>query len=456
MRTPVRTLRTPTVRGVRTVDTAPDTCGLRSGHQPRAESQTLQSGVWLAARLPPGGEWRAGCRAPTLGRKFTSWYGLLDSVDWLARERYLVEDLIRVIVLGLEWFALWLERSPLHVAWPIALAVVFQGFAMVVHVFVWFSRGMFLPLPCGYPRTTTGRGECRNRAYGEWHRCHLHGRSWRRRTDRHQVDPTLPRWQTISRGKRKDRDDIHGEGVVRSRSRSIGVLYYKGFTRRPGDVKRLLPELVREYRQRVVEVRAQVRHWWSGGPPRSAQTPQSGVSTIVHAIRAATKLALVVVTCGLGYVAVALVLRQRFPREVGARVTLEFAAAFLFFFAVAVVKNGIWGERRDRVLQPRSDWLPQSWRESAGSFGAMIVIAWLGGTIGRSLGDIAEALPTVVVLGGWLLLASLPAGKPRRRRSNRQRSRLSYAYSPPVRQRRRRPPVVYRSPRRRRRRRGWW
>ncbi len=328
--------------------------------------------------------------------------------------------------LGLEWFALWLERSPLHVAWPILLALVFQVIVIVVHGFVWFSRGMFLPVPCDYPRTTSrGRGPCKNRTFGEWHRCHLHRRSWRRRTDSHQVDPTLPRWQTIVRGVRKERDDIHGEGFVRSRSRSIGVLYRAGFARKPAEVRRLLPELIADYRHRFIELLEQFQRWRSGRRQEETDV-RSGVSTAVWTVRASTQFALIVVLLGMACVAFVLVMRLQRSPTVGLRLTIEYYAAFLFFLGVSVAKNGIWGERRQRVLVPREDWLRRSWRETAGSFGAAIVLAWIVGTIGRSLGDIVEALPTVIVIGGWLLLASLPVDRRssyRRRRRRRSRPR---------------------------------
>jgi multisubunit Na+/H+ antiporter MnhB subunit len=342
-----------------------------------------------------------------------------------------MDELLRVVVLGLEWFALWLERSPLHVAWPILLALVFQVVVFVVHGFVWFSRGMFLPVPCDYPRTTSrGRGPCKNRTFGEWHRCHLHRRSWRRRSDSHQVDPTLPRWQTIVRGVRKERDDIRGEGVVRSRSRSIGVLYYRGFARKPAEVRRLVPELIRDYRNRLVELREQFQQRKSGHR-KEKTAARSGVSTAVWSIRASTQFALIVVLLGIVCVALALALRLRRSPDLGLRLSIEYYAALLFFLGVSVAKNGIWGERKQRVLVPHEDWLRRSWKETAGSFGAAIVLAWIVGTIGRSLGDIAEALPTVIVVGGWLLLASLPVDsrssyrRRHRRRGYRPRRRRS-------------------------------
>jgi hypothetical protein len=53
---------------------------------------------------------------------------------------------------------------------------------------------------------------------------------------------------TIERGVRKERRDRYGEGTIRQRSRSIGLLYYRGYARRPSEVKRLIPELSQDYR----------------------------------------------------------------------------------------------------------------------------------------------------------------------------------------------------------------
>jgi hypothetical protein len=128
---------------------------------------------------------------------------------------------------------------------------VFQVLAFVLSIFVWVWRGRVWPLACDYPRTTTrGRKPCRNRVFGEWSRCHLHRRRWRRATDSHVVGPTLRRWETIRRGVKVERTDLEGSGFLRRQSNVIGVLYRKGFARPPRDVIGLVPQLVRDYRQR--------------------------------------------------------------------------------------------------------------------------------------------------------------------------------------------------------------
>jgi hypothetical protein len=347
-----------------------------------------------------------------------------------------LDEALRIVVLGLEWFALWLEDSPLRVAWPLFFVLIFQVFLFAVHGIQWFSRGMFLPVACDYPKTTSkGRAPCKNRALGEWHRCHLHRRSWRRRTDSHQVDPKLPRWMTIERGIYKERRDRYGEGSLRARSRSIGLLYYRGYARRPSEVKRLVPELIRDYRQRWAELRQQLRRWRSGSSDEASADPQSGVSAVVATVRTATQCALAVVAIGLACVGLALNLRTKQPNSIELRVLIEYYAALLFFLGVSVTRHGVWGERSQRTLLPRDDWLRRSIKETAGVYAAALLCAWLIGTIGRSLGDIANVFTGYFLLGGVILFAVWLAtlDKP-----GRGRSRRRVPYYPSYRPRRRR------------------
>jgi hypothetical protein len=177
-----------------------------------------------------------------------------------------MDEALRIFVLGIEWFALWLERSPLHVAWPVLFVFLFQVFLSIVHVFQWYARGMLLRINCDYPITTSKESDpCKNKTLGEWHRCHKHRHRWQRLTDGHVVDPDLPRWQTIGPGGiRIERPDRYGEVTLRARSRRIGVLYHRGYARRPSEVKRLVPELIADYRNRWRDLRTQVHQWRSG------------------------------------------------------------------------------------------------------------------------------------------------------------------------------------------------
>jgi hypothetical protein len=347
-----------------------------------------------------------------------------------------MDELLRIFVLGVEWFALWLEHSPLHVAWPVLFVALFQAFLSVVHVLQWNARGMFLRIACDYPVTTSkGSSPCKNKTLGEWHRCHNHRHRWLRRTDRHAVDPDLPRWQTIGRsGVRMERVDRYGEGMLRARSRSIGLLYYRGYARRPSEVRRLVPELITDYRNRWKELREQVRQWRSGERSETdAVIRRSGVAPSVATTREATKVALVAAAIGLLCVGLALVLRENPSEKISLRVTVEYYAALLFFLAVSVTHNGVWGERQNRMLVPRDDWLRRSVKETSRAFGLAIFCAWLLGTVGRLLGDIVEAIPYVIVWGGLglLILAGIlnemekAERRHRRRQSRRSRPRFN-------------------------------
>jgi hypothetical protein len=115
----------------------------------------------------------------------------------------------------------------------------------------------------------------------------------------------------------------------------------------------------------------------------------------------------------------ALIARTYVPKETALRVTDEYAAALFSFLTVSIIKNGVWGVRTDRVLEPRADWLNQAQTETISSYGVMILLAWVAGTIGRSLGDIQDKLPSAVVLGGVLLFLLANPKPPRRRRRRR-------------------------------------
>jgi hypothetical protein len=340
-----------------------------------------------------------------------------------------MDELLRSFVLGIEWFALWLERSPLHVAWPVLFVVLFQVFLSIVHVFQWYARGMLLRVACDYPITTSkGSDPCKNKTLGEWHRCHQHRHRWQRLTDGHVVDPDLPRWQTIGRGGvPMERLDRYGEGTIRARSRSIGLLYHRGYARRPSEVKRLVPELIADYRNRWRELGAQVHRWRSGErSDADSVVRRSGVAPAVATMREATKVALVAAALGLVCVGLALMLRENPAEKVGLRVTVEYYAALLFFLAVSITRNGVWGEHRNRMLVPHADWLRRSIKQTSGAYGFAIVCAWLLGTIGRSMGDIAEAMPAVIFLGGlalivfWFLAVEAEKEEQRRRRRRRR------------------------------------
>jgi hypothetical protein len=172
-----------------------------------------------------------------------------------------------------------------------------------------------------------------------------------------------------------ERVDRYGEGMLRARSRTIGLLYRNGYARRPSEVRRLVPELIADYRNRWRELREQLRQWRSGDSSEAdAVIRRSGVAAAVATIREATRVALVLAAIGLMCVGLALVLREHPLEKVGLRVTVEYYAALLFFLAVSITHNGVWGERQHRMLVPRDDWLRRSLKETARAFGVAISV----------------------------------------------------------------------------------
>jgi hypothetical protein len=143
------------------------------------------------------------------------------------------------------------------------------------------------------------------------------------------------------------------------------------------------------------------------------------VSAAVATVRTATQCALAVVAIGPACVGLALNLRSKQPKNLELRVIIEYYAALLFFLGVSVTRHGVWGERSQRTLLPHDDWLQRSIKETAGVFAAALLCAWLIGTIGRSLGDIADVFSGYFFLGGLVLfvvwLATLDEKASRRR-----------------------------------------
>jgi hypothetical protein len=325
-------------------------------------------------------------------------------------------DLLRLSVQALELVAVWLEDR-VGVAWPIVVALCFPPLAFALHVAVWWLRGTVWPLRCRY--TTTKNQPCKLLVYGEWHRCRIHGEPWVRRTDRHLVDPTRPRWRDIgTRG---------GLGVIRERTSVAGLLYYQGYAKRPSEVVRLIPESMRANAQRLGELGRQLRQWRPFvGRGQDKSRPGLSVSSVVPEVIDATRVDLLLVVNGLLGVALAIKLRGQIGTPVGYRVTAEYLASFFFLWAYTIFKHGIWGIRVTTGLrESTAGWGWRAWAEAAGSFGALMLVAWAFGMVDQSWRTLvgygeatAEAIPGIVVLVAALLFVS--SGRTRRRRVRRR------------------------------------
>jgi energy-converting hydrogenase Eha subunit A len=324
-------------------------------------------------------------------------------------------DLLKVAAGSLERFGLFLERTPLGPFWPVGFVVVFYVLTSMLSVVVWLWRGRVWPVACDYPRTTTrGRQPCRNRVLGEWSRCHYHRKRWTRATDHHEIDPNLRRWQTIRRGKTVERTDLEGSGFVRRQSNLIGILYYKGFARPPEDVRRLLPQLVRDYRARLVELWAAFQQRRHRGVQVERQSQHASASVLAPGVVVCTQFILLVLAVAFAIVIAAVLLRTLQPDDKPARVTAEYAAAFSLFLAASAFRGGILGQHiKPGVWQPQTYWLANAQQEATATFFVTLVTGWTFDIVRAVKSEIPAFLVVVALLA---MLASRPRNRRRRPR----------------------------------------
>jgi uncharacterized membrane protein YuzA (DUF378 family) len=261
------------------------------------------------------------------------------------------------------------------VAPPITL--LFIPVVATLDVVVWYLRGRAFPIPCAYP--TTKRGYCTRMVVGEWHRCLKdHSRWWRRKTDRHMVNPTLRRWETIKRGKVVENDEIQGRGFLGMRSQRPTLLYYRGFARPSSDILRTA--VVRDYLHRAADRWVGIKRALSvsvGASERRITT-----SAVLPNVIRATRLTLALVLLGLGLVIASLAV----PSWIG--VVLEYCATYSIIIAFAATRTGIWDA--DTGWQGRSSVIA-----TKGIVG-LTLIATLGGLIGLYGHDVVDAVKTIV------------------------------------------------------------
>jgi len=137
----------------------------------------------------------------------------------------------------------------------------------------------------------------------------------------------------------------------------------------------------------------------------SAAPSRLGVSEVLPQVINATRLALLLVLAGLGLVVVAVLQTGR------AKITVEYAATFLFLGAWMVVKNGI------VALEPAWGWA--AWAGAVYAIVGLVVVAGLSGLValwGRALQqqDNTGRPPGVVMFVVLLLVTA--SRRPRRRR----------------------------------------
>lgn len=154
-----------------------------------------------------------------------------------------IENFGLYLVRAFGFLAQWLGTATAPLPWPLVMAIAAVPLLFIANLIIWFLRGTVWPVRCKYPVTTKragGDSACRKSVAGEWNYCRHHNK--RKTTDAGKiiVDPRLPRWQTIQGGERVDRTDI------RTISSSVSLLFYRGFTRSPRQVREAIPSVLSE------------------------------------------------------------------------------------------------------------------------------------------------------------------------------------------------------------------
>lgn len=250
-----------------------------------------------------------------------------------------MNDYLSLLPTTLAWIAERLDgMSP--IPWPFWIGGLFPIYIAALSIVLWFMRGAVWRVRCAYP-VTSRRRDCRELVAGEWSRCRHHNK---RATYGfgHTVDEKIRRWERVTRdGEIVDRGS-RGVGLIRLRPQGDTLLYRNGYTRRPVDVLRILPDYWYRLRAVVVGVRRRIvggslPEADDGGPPvLEADLAVTGdLETVVRA----TRFALVVFAIGLLTAVVAV------PFDGSLRIVLQYVSTLALVMAWAATSTGFF--RRD-------------------------------------------------------------------------------------------------------------
>jgi hypothetical protein len=324
-------------------------------------------------------------------------------------------ELFRLFVQALALFATWLD-GVFHIPWPLVLAVLFVPVVAALDVGVWYLRGMAFPIQCGYLRVH-GKGRCQRMTVGEWHKCWYHSKRRLRRTDKHLVDPAMRRWQT---GLQEDDGDkvvqtgrVVGRGFLSKRSHRDTWLYHQGLARLPRDVRKIMPDVLDDYKSRVAERWVTLRSLGLRGliPLTGQEDREILTSNVLPRVIDATRLTLALVALGLLLVGVSIAVPSTismFP---------EYFAAFSFTFALAFTLAGI--------LRAEREWFRHSVARAVKWIAGFMLVATLSGFLGLFADDIVNAAKAIIKIAftGLILLGALYVALGRRFRRRRRRRR---------------------------------
>ena len=233
---------------------------------------------------------------------------------------------------------------------------------------------------------------------------------------RRTIDPDMRRWQT-----RLQQDDpgkfvktvgVVGRGFLSKRSHRDTLLYHQGFARPPADVRKIMPDVLDDYKSRAVDRWTSLRSIGLRGliPLTDRGSQQIATSNVLPRVINATRLTLALVALGLVLVAVSIAVPL-------VSVFAEYFAAFSFTFALAFTLSGI--------LKAEPEWFSHASAKAAKWIAGFMLVATLAGFVGLFADEVINAAIAItrIVFTGLILLAALYVVLGKKRRSRRRRRR---------------------------------
>lgn len=260
-----------------------------------------------------------------------------------------MNDYLSLLPSTFQWIANSLDRAS-SIPWPLWLGLLFPVYIAILSFLLWFLRGGVWLVRCAYPKTSKRR-PCENWVAGEWRRCRYHNYRANYKYG-HTVDTSIRRWQQVNRkGELVDLPAI-GVGVIRTRPAGRALLYENGYTRRPLDVLKILPEFVRGTAVRLKEARLRTTPTTEPGFDEVVAMRDSFAAGLPEVVKA-TRFAMVAFALAIVVTSIAILLDD------AAQAALQWVATLFFVVAWAAVCAGIY--KRDGEWVRGAAWKAIKW-----------------------------------------------------------------------------------------------
>jgi hypothetical protein len=293
---------------------------------------------------------------------------------------------LQIVVDALSACAAWLDRRSGWLPWPLWFGLIFflPGLA-ALRCTLWFLRGFVWPVRCRYYRTQQQRSEksCRVWVKGEWSYCRHHRRPFAYAD--HTVDPRVPRWQEVHRGQRRDKADLRGAGFLTRFSERETLLFYRGYAKRPRDVRLGWADFSADLERRLARAQEALS---PGALKRVFRTPSSaaalsGVSARAPRAMLASRLFLLSLSTGLGAIVMSIVATG------SQRAFAEYLAFSSFVFGWNYLRNGLLGDA--------DGWIGATATQSLKLVGVFLLLTAIGGGVLGIKSAALRALDTAVL-----------------------------------------------------------